>query len=240
MVSMVTCTVVLDSPYIVWWYVDVATCIAFRLAVLGLWRYWSQTIASRLFFQCLPSPTQCKVVRSFVLLLLQCVASPDALAQLLDSGYPLHYIAQETREPPYHGNIGITSLYNRSLCISVFLQSRLIVLEHLLHYTVLHNTNMLNVASILECYHSFQCYKWSGNETMQWLASLILKLSLSPLGRMENKPNKLSVVTHGVQYVHTGSACIKTCFYFLTAGSFYSQCRAVHTEEMKFEHSYEF
>ena len=53
------------------------------------------------------------------------------------------------------------------LCVSVFLQSRLIVMEHLLYYSVLHDSSMFNVASFLDSYHSNQCYKWSGNETMQ-------------------------------------------------------------------------
>jgi len=106
----------------------------------------------------------------------------------VDSGCPLdvpehygafllHYTAQETREPLHNGNVSIPSLFNRFLCISVFLQSRLIVLERLLHYTVLHNSNMFNVASFLDSYHSNQCYKWSGNKTMQWLAILIPRLS---------------------------------------------------------------
>jgi len=30
------------------------------------------------------------------------------------------------------------------------------------------------------------------------------------------------------------------CFHFLTAGSFFSNYRTVHTEEVKFEHFYEF
>ena len=131
--------------YTVGWYVDVhvATCIVLRLAVLGLWHYWIQTIALRLEFQSLPSPTRCKIVRRFGGGCVCCCCSEwqlwcsgSAAGLWLSSwhyeAFSLRYTAQETMEPLHNGNVSIPSLYSRSLCISVFLQSRLIVLEHLL------------------------------------------------------------------------------------------------------------